>query len=152
MTKSRSAPNTPSTKPKVIKAERHLAIATYSGPLPDPATFEAYDHTTPGAGERILAMAEKEQAHRHKMEALMTEAYAKDSVNERKEIQRSQWMAWTLASGVVLIGGFLVYAGHSVVGTLLTGGTLIGIVSAFLEKNRHEKDNNDELHHRHSEK
>jgi len=59
MTKSRSAPNTPSTKPKVIKAERHLAIATYSGPLPDPATFEAYDHTTPGAGERILAMAEK---------------------------------------------------------------------------------------------
>ena len=108
MTKSRSAPNTPSTKPKVIKAERHLAIATYSGPLPDPATFEAYDHTTPGAGERILAMAEKEQAHRHKMEALMTEAYAKDSVNERKEIQRSQWMAWTLASGVVLIGGFLV--------------------------------------------
>lgn len=34
---------------------------TYAGPLPAPADFAAYDQALPGAADRILAMAEKDQ-------------------------------------------------------------------------------------------
>lgn len=36
--------------------------AAYSGPLPSPADFAAFDHALPGAADRILAMAERRQA------------------------------------------------------------------------------------------
>lgn len=54
--------------------ERGVEIITtfvrkhHSGPLPAPDDFEHYDRVVPGAAERILAMAETQQAHRHKQE------------------------------------------------------------------------------------
>lgn len=135
------------TKKNVVAVSREEYEYEYQGPLPDPATFASYEQTTRGAGERILTMAEKEQKHRHEMERRMTEAYATDICQERREIGRAQWMAWTLAFGVITIGGFLVYAGHSFVGTLLTGGTLIGIVSTFLEKRFHQREDIKKPHH-----
>ncbi len=45
--------------------ENVVSTATlHSGPLPDPADFQAYEDTCPGAADRILAMAENEQAIR----------------------------------------------------------------------------------------
>ena len=40
----------------------------FVGPLPHPEHFAHYDETLPGAAERILRMAEKEQDHRHAWE------------------------------------------------------------------------------------
>jgi len=40
----------------------------YSGPLPPSGEFTMYDKALPGAAERILSLAEKEVAHRHKTE------------------------------------------------------------------------------------
>jgi uncharacterized membrane protein len=40
----------------------------YQGPLPPANEFERYEQSLPGAAERILALAEKEAAHRHKIE------------------------------------------------------------------------------------
>lgn len=57
---------------QVTGVSQEVEIA-YSGPLPDPATFAFYERTTQGAGERILAMAENEQRHRHEMERLMVD-------------------------------------------------------------------------------
>ena len=37
----------------------------FSGPIPPPQVLKQYEEIIPGAGERILAMAEKEQDHRH---------------------------------------------------------------------------------------
>lgn len=45
--------------------EKVVSTATFhSGPLPDPADFQAYEDTCPGAAERILSMAENDQAIR----------------------------------------------------------------------------------------
>lgn len=38
----------------------------FSGPLAHPAHLEAYERIVPGAAERLLAMAEGEQGHRHR--------------------------------------------------------------------------------------
>jgi len=41
---------------------------TYEGPLPPASEFEHYERVCPGAADRILAMAEKEESHRHETE------------------------------------------------------------------------------------
>jgi len=38
--------------------------ASYSGPLPPPAALEKYEKIQPGAADRIISMAEKEQSSR----------------------------------------------------------------------------------------
>ena len=45
-----------------------LVRRTHSGPLPAPETYAQYNEVHPGAAERILRMAEKEQDHRHRSE------------------------------------------------------------------------------------
>ncbi len=42
-------------------------VAEYQGPIPPPQMLARYEEIVPGAGERILAMAEKEQQNRHSM-------------------------------------------------------------------------------------
>ncbi len=37
----------------------------FKGPIPPPEAFGQYEQIVPGAGDRILAMAEREQAQRH---------------------------------------------------------------------------------------
>lgn len=41
---------------------------SFSGPLPSPETLYQYNQIVPNAAERILAMAEKEIEHRHKID------------------------------------------------------------------------------------
>ncbi|MBR5160652.1 MAG: DUF2335 domain-containing protein [Thermoguttaceae bacterium] len=50
-----------------------------SGPLPSPEDFERYEKTLPGAGERILSMAERQQQHRFEIEKTLVK-------NETKKI------------------------------------------------------------------
>lgn len=40
----------------------------FQGPLPPPEILIKYNEACPGAAERILAMAEKNQTHRHQLE------------------------------------------------------------------------------------
>lgn len=47
------------------------AIKTYSGPLPDADDLAKYAGLITNGGNRIMAMAEREQSHRHRMEGLV---------------------------------------------------------------------------------
>ena len=84
----------------------------FSGPLPHPELFRAYEDTLPGAADRILAMAEGEQDSRHSRE------------------NRGQWMAFLVAL-LALVGGMaLVYFDKSVEGLtamILPIAIIIGI-------------------------
>ena len=46
---------------------------SYSGPLPKPDDFAKYEAVQQGAADRILAMAEKQQAHRISCEKMIVE-------------------------------------------------------------------------------
>ncbi|MCL4395750.1 MAG: DUF2335 domain-containing protein, partial [Chloroflexi bacterium] len=78
-----------SVPPKVGRA-----IATlwehYSGPLPHPRIFAQFEKVLPGSAERILAMAERQQAHRIKLEATVIQSDARNST-------------------IGLVGGFILY-------------------------------------------
>ena len=43
-------------------------VQQWAGPLPAPESLKKYNEAVPNAAERIIAMAEKEMEHRHKME------------------------------------------------------------------------------------
>lgn len=129
--------NNASDSIEVVKHE--LSLEGHSGPLPCSKEFEAYERVSPGAANRILIMAEQEQMHRHKMEEMLTAAAVQDTKDERKEIKRAQWLAWSLGLVVLMIGGFLMFSGHPIIGSFLTGGTLVGIIAAFLDRSEIKK-------------
>ncbi len=55
------------TGAEVLKV--HGVVRHYQGPLPPPAMLRGYEEVVPGGAERILAMAERQAAHRQTIEA-----------------------------------------------------------------------------------
>lgn len=49
---------------------RETSITAFSGPLPPPTVFEAYDKILPGAADRVLKMAEGQSSHRQFLERI----------------------------------------------------------------------------------
>lgn len=49
---------------------RAVQTSLYAGPIPPPSTLAQYKDVQPDAPERILALAERQQAHRQKLETL----------------------------------------------------------------------------------
>lgn len=70
--------------------------ASFQGPVPPPQVLAGYNHVIPGGAERILAMAERQQAHRQDLESTVVKG------NVRAEL-RGQILAFIL--GLVAIGG-----------------------------------------------
>lgn len=63
-------------------------VRHYQGPLPPPAMLRGYEEVVPGSGERIIAMAERQAAHRQRIES------------------RGQLFGFSLAASAIA-GGFL---------------------------------------------
>lgn len=63
---------------QVVQHEQNTGIVTnvqqYSGPLPPASELAAYKKVMADAPERIVAMAEKEQSHRHDYDIRMLNA------------------------------------------------------------------------------
>lgn len=69
-----------------VQHEQHL----FSGPLPAPDVPRGYDELLPGAAERIIRMAEKEQTHTHEAGLL---ALRETGVG-RFSVGSSPWRPW----------------------------------------------------------
>jgi len=81
----------------------------YAGPLPNAAQMERYERTLPGAADRIVAMSESEEDHRHRME------------------KRGQILAAALPIFFVTLGAFVFLFSGSWAGVALAG---IGLTPA----------------------
>ncbi len=77
-------PAAQAAEPKVTLEQRQ--ITTRSGPIPDPGTLAEYDALLPGAAERILKMAEKQQSSRIENEQRQLEA----DIRHRDEVLSAQ--------------------------------------------------------------
>ena len=78
-------------------------------------------------------MAEREQSHRHDMECRTVSAQIEDMRTEHAETRRAQWFALTVALCMIGVGGLLVYTGSPGYGTILSGATIAGVITAFLQ-------------------
>jgi uncharacterized membrane protein len=107
-------------KQEVTQVIREV-VASFSGPLPPPAILREYDEISPGAADRIIAMAEKEQSHRHSWEK---HALSADSWYSMAGIMAGWTTAIVLAVGAVVAAAY----GQVAVGLALAGVSATGMV------------------------
>jgi uncharacterized membrane protein len=102
-----------------------VLMGRWSGPLPPPAALEQFERASPGAADRILNMAEREEAHRQDLERKMVSS-------EIKARNRGQLLGFLIAA-ITLIGGiWLVYEGKDWPGLVAILTPLIGLVGIFV--------------------
>ena len=121
-----------------VQFERHQ-IQAFFGPLPPPDVLERYEQLAPGFAERILAMAENEQKHRHQRE---TEALQQEIANHQarnKEVKRGQWFGFTIGLTALSIGAWLTKSGNPWPGGFIGTGGVIGLVAVFLFSHKQQK-------------
>lgn len=102
-----------------------MIAQSHSGPLPPAREFANYDRALPGAAERILSMAEKEQGHRHGIE--------KDVVSREIGFKTSGQL-YAFLGLLVMLGSVLAMAlmGHAAAGASLGSAVIVGVVAVFL--------------------
>ena len=99
----------------------------FQGPLPSPKHLEQYNKIVPGAANRIIEMAEKEQAHQH-------EWNNKSLRLASRQTARGQWMAFILSLVLVAVAVWTIFAGHPTVGGIIFGTTVVGLAAAFISQ------------------
>lgn len=107
--------------------EKHLIriARRISGPLPSAEEFQGYEMAVPGAGERILAMAERQSEHRQKREMRELDIISRDS--------RYGLIFAFVFSISALLGAFVLsYTDHTVSGCILGSTGLVTVVGAFI--------------------
>ena len=105
-------------------AAEHLRIAQFRGPLPPPAVLERYDRLLPGAAERILRMAEKEQAAGRDFAIEVLRATA-------TETRRGQYLAFAAVWAALGVTAYLGYLGHTFAASVVGGTTVVGLATVF---------------------
>ena len=95
-----------------------LIAQHYSGPLPDPSAFAAYDSVLPGAADRILAMAEQRQANELEMQMTTTRAEARSFLG-------ASWAVAFFPWGLAIITAGLLVAGEN------ASASITGLATAF---------------------
>lgn len=151
MSKKSPKPNRTSTVPAHRNVGRHpqevssgadgkkagiVAVSTTTisaGPIPSPDDLYHYNQVVPGAGERILAMAEKQAQHRQEQERIAL-------AGEISTIRLGQWLGFTLSVVVVIMASYIAINAESyaaaIVGGLLGLGGLGSLVTSFIYSHR----------------
>lgn len=97
----------------------------YLGPIPHPEHLERYESILPGAADRLIAMAEKEQEHKNRWEsrALIGELF-----------YSTAGLALGFIVSISLIAGSIYCAitEHETVALALVGAAAIGLVPALI--------------------
>ena len=108
---------------KKIELHRFLEVSietTFSGPLPSPEDLKKYNEVLPGAADRIVALAEKEQQIR-------ADGQAGILANDRLRINR----ATLLGVSLIFVAGLATWLGRTEIALPLG---LVGTVAALLRQ------------------
>ena len=127
-----------SNKNQVTVAEQK----TYSGILPPPADLAEYEVIKEGFADRMLAMAEKEQASRHVLQKIALEGEVKLKTDAISYLNRGLLIGLLAVIVVAIVCCYIAYLGN----TLVAGGTLaitVALAGIFVIRN-YKKDENKE--------
>ncbi len=124
---------------------------SFSGPLPPPSVLKQYEQVLPGLADRIVTMAENEEAQRHAQNqlALKAEIDLQKSALEaeqeamRAEMKEARWgqvLAFCIGSLTIGAGAYLALHGAQISGTILGSGGVVGLVSVFIYGRKGKKE------------
>jgi uncharacterized membrane protein len=112
----------------ILSSEITLIRSYYSGPLPPAEQMEIYERTHSGSADRIIAMTERQQAHRIEMEKL-------DFPIRNRQFKTGQIFSFII--GIVGLGTmtYVVLKGHDLVGGII-GTISLGLILACFFKRK----------------
>jgi uncharacterized membrane protein len=111
---------------EIKKILLRVATSTFHiGPLPPAQEFERYEKTLPGSADRILKMAESENAHGQAMDRT---ALASD----REIAKRGQDYALVVTLFLGVMGALVTLQGYQAAGSAFVVGACVPIVAHFL--------------------
>ncbi len=118
------------TKPSTSNHKPELFISqSYEGMIPPPNMMAEFMNVDPTFPERIMAMAEKESAHRHKNELMLN-----------KGLVRSTYLGMLLGFFAACMVGYLVYfaltLGYATEAAIIATGVIVAIAGVFVYKKR----------------
>lgn len=100
------------------------ALSSYQGPIPHPEHFAKYEEVLPGAGDRIIKMAEREQENRLK---------SMDSQNTQRI--SGLWLGTFLITLLILAAVYAIHTGATALaGVILT--PIIGLAIIYVLRER----------------
>jgi uncharacterized membrane protein len=111
---------------QAVAAYVHEVEEHYSGPLPHPRHLEHFEGALPGAANRILVMAEQEQAQRHNWE---TRELRSSIFTERMGLLGGILVAVGLIAGAVICA----YVGATAIGIALVAASGVSMVPAIIK-------------------
>jgi uncharacterized membrane protein len=115
---------------------------SHAGPLPTPEDFAAYDQTLPGCADRIVSMAEREQAHRHVIREGAASVEAREAADIASLQKTGLWLHHAFAFALLIAGTILLIKGVNPAGyAALAAGLLDGLAKniAGLIRSRENK-------------
>lgn len=114
---------------KLPPKQQQMAMAKlemYSGPIPHPDILEKYEKLYPGAAKSIIDNGVTESSHRRELEDKTIEY-------TRRDRKRRDWMGFIIGLVIIVVGALLIYLGHVVTGTILSGASALGLVGLFVD-------------------
>lgn len=128
-TKNPQIKNAPPTE----RQQAQVMAQQWSGPLPPPAALDQFNQIIPNGAERIMAMVEREQAHRIAEESAILQATIKDTA-------RGHWIGLGIATLSISGAMFTAYIGaHPGVSVALVGLPLVAIIQSVLRNKSNGK-------------
>lgn len=123
-----------------------VAVYQHEGPLPAVQDLVGYNQLVPGAAERIIAMAERQQQHviesqRKQLELQHEELEVqRDQQQQNREVirasekitKRNQWFAFLVVLVAFAFAGYLVHMGQTIGGIALFVGEISALLALFL--------------------
>lgn len=108
-----------------------VASQSYSGPLPRPEDFQRYEVVYPGAAQRILEYAEKEQKARH------------NALDKAQNIDRLKMiLSFIILLSCIIIGSLLLFFGKNAEGLfVLVGSSALVAGNAVYRRGKKESEN-----------
>ncbi|HEV2455534.1 MAG TPA: DUF2335 domain-containing protein [Verrucomicrobiae bacterium] len=111
-----------------------VSVQSHHGPIPAPETIAGYEKVLTGAANRIIAMAEREQGNRHKLER-------RGQILQTGLIFVGQLFAFALGLSGIAGGIYLVRNDKSLVGFGVFFASLASLIGIFIyNRNRKEPD------------
>ena len=116
------------------------ASSSFVGPIPPPQILDKYNQILPGAADRILKMAEKEQSHRHEMQEKLVESQASDFRQDRNEKRLGQIFGFAIGVVSIISGSVTAIQGAPWAGGFIGSAGVVGLVSVFVVGRRDQQD------------
>ena len=125
-----AALNDPKTRGQLLSFTAAFATG-WAGPYPPPDILRGYEDVLPGSANRIISMAERQQAHRHDLEKAAVDGGS-------KRAWWGLWLGFAISVVVMTLGTITILLGQPAAGGTVMGVDVVALAGVFVYGQRQQ--------------